>query len=442
MGSAPNSGSRYGPWGGMKAAPELRLRINATDAVADARSAQAEWAGVPLRERLAHIRRFRQALSESASEVLGMFPESLQRSRVDSLTAEIFPLLAACRFLEREAARILRPRRLPASWLHRVEIELIRDPLGVVLIIAPSNYPLFLPGVQTVQALAAGNAVVWKPGRGGQAVARAFELLLRSAGVPQGVVQVLDDSIESGTEALAAGVDKVLVTGSLVAGEAILAEAGERIVPAVAELSGNDAAVVLASADLTRAARAIAFGLRLNGGNTCIAPRRIFAEQPVARRLEALISDALGACIEVSVLPFDAEDEAIELANLGPFALGASVFADDETARRIASQLCCGVVVINDVIVPTADPRLPFGGRRHSGFGKTRGAEGLLELTFLKAIASQRGRRLRHLEPLPARAEELMLRYLQATNARGISSRLGHWSELLRVAARMRKGNK
>ena len=78
-----------------------------------------------------------------------------------------------------------------------------------------------------------------------------------------------------------------------------------------------------------------------------------------------------------------------------------------------------GVVVINDVIVPTADPRLPFGGRGRSGFGVTRGAEGLLELTVPKVVAVRRGRRLFHLEaPHPGDAE-LFRAYLNLTHAGG-----------------------
>ena len=79
----------------------------------------------------------------------------------------MLPLAEACRFLEREAEAILAPRRpgrraLPL-WLSRVRREIRREPLGVVLIIGPGNYPLLLPGVQLIQALAAGNAVLLKP---------------------------------------------------------------------------------------------------------------------------------------------------------------------------------------------------------------------------------------------------------------------------------------
>ena len=75
-----------------------------------------------------------------------------------------------------------------------------------------------------------------------------------------------------------------------------------------------------------------------------------------------------------------------------------SIFGDESAARRLATRIRVGTVVINDVIAPTADPRVPFGGRRGSGFGVTRGAEGLLEMTAIKTVLVQRGGSRRHYE--------------------------------------------
>ena len=96
--------------------------------------------------------------------------------------------------LERKAPSILRSQRLGASgkpvWLPGVTAEIERVPLGTVLVIGPSNYPLFLPGVQVFQALAAGNGVIWKPGRGGRSVALVVANALSQAGLPEGLLVV------------------------------------------------------------------------------------------------------------------------------------------------------------------------------------------------------------------------------------------------------------
>ena len=100
------------------------------------------------------------------------------RSEAESLAAEVLPLAEACKWLHRHAARILRPRRLgrrfSPMWLVGVSTVVHRAPVGCVLIIGPGNYPLMLPGIQIVQALAAGNRVLFKPAPGTSAVARVL----------------------------------------------------------------------------------------------------------------------------------------------------------------------------------------------------------------------------------------------------------------------------
>ncbi|HKI68776.1 MAG TPA: aldehyde dehydrogenase family protein, partial [Verrucomicrobiae bacterium] len=137
-------------------------------AMTSARSAQGRWSQVSLKRRLSLIRELRRLIAENASQLAEASARVRQRPIGESLTTEIVPLAEACRFLEREAGKILTPRRLGSRhrpvWLSGVTTEILREPIGVVLIIGPGNYPLLLPGVQLIQALAAGNAVLLKPG--------------------------------------------------------------------------------------------------------------------------------------------------------------------------------------------------------------------------------------------------------------------------------------
>lgn len=461
-----------------------------------ARRAQEEWGRRPLRQRLAVLRRARRLLAARSLDG-GIQPEgrddlaSLARSsdgvaRAETLVAEILPLAAALRFLEREAESILAPHPLGASgrpvWLGRVDTEIRREPIGVVLVIGPSNYPLFLPGVQTVQALAAGNAVMLKPGGGGGAAARGLADLLRAAGLPPGLLEVLPEDPAVVRQILDAApdgrsIDKVVLTGSADTGRAVLADLAPRLVPAVMELSGCDAAFVREDADLDRVVAALTFGLRFRGSATCIAPRRVFVHEAraselctrldreawklpkvsvsedTASRARDLVREALrsGArCLTgpleprrlqarefpavllgdvppharilreelfapvLSLIAVAGDDEALAYDEACPYALGATVFGAEAGARALAGRVRAGVVVVNDAIVPTADPRLPFGGRQESGFGVTRGAEGLLSLTVLKVVAVRRGSRgrLRHLEPVTVEDESLFRAFL------------------------------
>ena len=411
--------------------------------------AQALWASRPLAERLALLRRFRRALAVAPGPMLAALAEAIPgRNATETLTAEILPLADACRFLEEEAEAILAPRS-PGNlgkpfWLGRIDLEFHREPRGVVLLIGPANYPLLLPGVQALQALAAGNAVRLKPGRGGRPVALALRHLLVSVGLAPELFEVLGEEVEPIRAMLRSAEeapDLVILTGSSETGRALLADLAQapRPIPAILELSGRDAVFVLPDAtpaDLDRAARAIRFGRAFNGGATCIAPRRLFVPRALAADLRERLrepGEPPAAAGEEGLEIHEVADlsEALALDAACPFALGASIFGPEEAARELAARLNAGTVVINDMIVPTADPRLPFGARGASGYGVTRGAEGLLEMTVGKALAVRRGRFLPHLAGARASDAPMFSALLGAVHGGG-RARWRAWIDLFR----------
>ncbi len=425
------------------------LRQEATEPILS--EAQARWAARSLSDRLGVIRATRHNMAGRIEQFTQAISPALARSAADTLVTELLPLLDAMRFLERRAPSLLAPRKLGSAgrplWLTGVQSEVQRVPLGHILIIGPANFPLFLPGVQAMQALAAGNAVTWKPGLGGERVARLVASALREAGLPRGVLHITDASVEAAQTALAQQPAKVIFTGSLESGKRVLRTLAETATPAVMELSGADAVVVLPSANLPLVAKAIAFGLRLNGAEVCMSPRRLVGTAQTLRALRPLLEIELAAipavvlndrtaaslqtladaatadgaklCGEVNPnaqRPLLVENARPEMAiassdifapvlsilevrsvlhmpavvNACPYALAAAVFGSLREARPLADQLNVGTVSINDLIAPTADPRTPFAGRGRSGFGATRGAEGLLEMTAPKTVLARR----------------------------------------------------
>lgn len=409
---------------------ERRTSLDA-GSLAALRKAQESWSSVPIADRLRIVRRVRGRIAELAGE----FAQTVIRDAGDTLTAEVLPLCEACRFLEREAAKILHPYH-PSNaarplWLRNVSLEVRREPLGVVLVIGPSNYPLLLPGVHVLQALVAGNAVILKPGNNGSAAAHLLADSLYWAGLPRELLYVLDEEPESAQDAISAGVDKVVLTGSFQTGTAVLELLARSATPSIMELSGDDSLFVLEDGDPYLAAAAVDFALTLNGGNTCIAPKRVFAWAPFARRIEDHIS-AAGRSLPVHA--FYTEDEAVAWASESQYGLGAAVFGSDKRARAFAARLRVGVVVINDVIVPTADPRLPFGGRGHSGFGVTRGAIGLLEMTAVKAISVRRGTWRPHFGPKSGDDPDLFMAFIRSLHSYGWRDRIRGFKQLVSVA--------
>jgi acyl-CoA reductase-like NAD-dependent aldehyde dehydrogenase len=482
----------------LKTQRELRIR---SVSLGQARAAQQIWARTGMKGRLALLRRARHRIAATAEEIAQTVPceqsGALHRTVADTLVSEVLPLVEACRFLEREAAWILAPQRLSTHtrpfWLRRLTAEIRRDPLGVVLIVAPANYPLFLPGVQALQALAAGNAVLWKPAPGGTAAAEALRDALAGCGLDPALLQLLDESAQAASDAIAAGVDKVFLTGSAATGTAVLHQLAYHLTPAVMELSGCDAVFVLPGAEPDRVVAALTFGLRLNGSATCMAPRRLFLVgdhpgfvralidqlerlHPVvlpartqsqladglqdARRLGGSVlrdeSDAglryaviLRATSEMAITQtdifapvlciFDVPDtDAATAAHATcPYALTAAVFGPESEARKLASRLPVGTVLINDLIVATADPRVSFGGRKSSGFGATRGREGLLEMTTLKTIVAQRSRDRRAYRPTTPAHQPFFAGYIQAVHGGNWLARWHGLRRFLRAAARL-----
>ncbi len=445
-----------------------------------ARLAQPAWADVPMQDRIRILKKLRLAIAgDPRALALTVDRENL----AETLAAEVLPLLDACRFLETEAPRILQEKRLASRgrpmWLWGNSVVLCPEPLGVVLIIGPSNYPLMLPAIQMLQAIAAGNAVLIKPAAGCSKCVETLIAMARSAGVPEGLIQLLPESPAAATLAILSGVDKVFVTGSADTGKAVSRELAESTTPSVMELSGCDAVFVLEDADLHLVSDCLVFGLMFNNSQTCMAPRRVFASNHQADEIlrllkvklesrirarndephgsarpkssavtlkirEAIADGAKLVCGSVTddipselsgvavldhvnsdmavtqsdifapVLSFirvESDSQALQENSKCPYALSATVFGSTARCQQFALRIDAGCVVINDMIAPTADPRVPFGGRRMSGHGMTRGEAGLLEMTQLKAIVETRSWFRPHLHQ-PTSADEDVLEQL------------------------------
>ncbi|WP_408872909.1 aldehyde dehydrogenase family protein [Gluconobacter roseus] len=258
------------------------------DAVERLRRAAELWDAVPMAVRLRLVGRFRRLLQRRWRMLPDLFPK---RPAVETLTVELLPLLAACRFLERNAEKVLRERKAGMwgrpLWLPGVTSRVERRPFGAVLILAPGNYPLMLPGIQLLQALVTGNAVALKPAPGGEAATRLLADLLVQAGFPSALCNVLPTG--SGAEAVAAGFDLIVLTGSAQTGRSVLQEAAKTLTPTIMELSGVDPVFVLPGADLEHVARRLVYGARLNNGATCIAPHRVFVHHEDKAALLALL---------------------------------------------------------------------------------------------------------------------------------------------------------
>jgi aldehyde dehydrogenase (NAD+) len=390
--------------------------------------------------RLIALRRARALIARDADMLVRLMGEEIHKPAFEALAGDVLPLLAACSWHLRRAPRMLRDRRIPGRplWLPGVRHRLCRAPLGRVAIIATWNYPVQLLGVQIVQAFVAGNALLVKPSERSPRTQALLLDLFAEAGV---AIERAEPTREAGERLVRdERFDHLVFTGSTAVGRAIARTLAGRLIPSTLELSGNDTAVVLSSADPKLAARCIWYALTLNHGQTCMAPRRVLVDDSIyqpflselaaasrdaeprrlidrasTERCRAVVRDALDAGgVLVTGRPDADPLEPIVIAGAAPDSqlfrgehfgpllavsrlvraggrpgagdvesdpLTLSVFGSPAEVRAYAERSRAGSVVINDCIIPTGHPGAPLPASGESGWGVTRGEPGLLAMT-------------------------------------------------------------
>ncbi len=268
-----------------------------TAAVARAREAQAAWAGRGVAARAACLREFRGVLYRRRGEVADILTRENGKPPMEALGSEVQIVLDYARFYAKVAAHELRGTAFtpasPAMWRKRVST--IHEPHGVVAVISPWNFPFMLAAGVVVPALVAGNAVILKPSEFTPSSGEILGTLLREAGVPDGVLQVVQGDGVTGAALVAAAVDKVFFTGSEATGRRVALECASRLVPCSLELGGSDPAIVLEDAELETAADGILWGRFSNAGQTCVAPKRVIVVDAVHDRFVAALASRVRA---------------------------------------------------------------------------------------------------------------------------------------------------
>ena len=250
-------------------------------AVGRARAAQVDWAAFGLRSRIAVLRQFQQILLARKNEIARHITLEAGKPLVEALLTEVLVVLDAVRFLGENAFAILRDEKLPHGNLAMKSKSgrIVREPYGVIGIISPWNYPFSIPATETISALVAGNAVVLKPSELTPLIALELQSLLRVAGVPDDVFQVLPGGGETGAALVRSEIDKLVFTGSVSTGRRIAQIAAERLLPVVLELGGKDPMIVLEDADIDIASSGAVWGAFMNAGQTCLSVERCYVHQ-------------------------------------------------------------------------------------------------------------------------------------------------------------------
>lgn len=326
------------------------------------------------------------------------------------------------------------------------------QPLGLVLLIAPWNYPVQLLLAPLVGALAAGNVAVLKPSELSPAVSALLADLVPRYLDPDAVA-VVEGGVDVTTDLLAEPWDHILFTGSTRVGQVVMEAAAKHLTPVTLELGGKSPTIVAADANLKVAARRVAWAKYLNAGQTCIAPDYVLVEQSVAdeftdlvveelskvrdrapatsivnqnhvARLEGLLdghggdelmprkadpSDRTVAPVVIRepdpasslmqeeifgpllpVLAVDSVDEAISFVTARPRPLALYLFTESkDTERRVLDRTIAGSVCLNHLVYQVTVPSMPFGGVGPSGMGSYHGKAGFDTFSHTKSVLSR-----------------------------------------------------
>lgn len=253
-----------------------------TAAVERARAAAGWWSGLDYAHRRARLLAWRSVLANRLPELVALMHREGGKPRIDAVT-EVAAAIDHIAWAARNARRVLRSRRVRGSLLQaeysaRVEYH----PYGVIGVIGPWNYPVFTPIGSIAYALAAGNAVVFKPSEYTPAVGQWLVDAYAEVVPEQPVLQVVHGLGDAGAALCRTGVDKVAFTGSTATGKKVMAACAETLTPVLLECGGKDALIVDADADLDAAADATLWGGIYNAGQTCVGIERVYVASAVA----------------------------------------------------------------------------------------------------------------------------------------------------------------
>ena len=319
--------------------------IHDADAVEEtverARTAATQWAALGFDGRKERLSAYRGYLARRMNELADLVHRENGKPHGDAIL-EITLAIDHLAWAGAHARKTLGQRRVKAGMLaahHAAYLEY--QPLGVVGVIGPWNYPVFTPMGSIAYSLAAGNAVVFKPSEFTPAIGAWLAAAWRAA-VPDAVdaFQVVTGFGESGAALCRAGVDKLAFTGSAPTGRKVMATCAETLTPVLMELGGKDAMIVDDDADVVAAADAAVWGAMSNAGQTCIGIERVYATSAVYDRFVAEVT------AQVRTLRPGSDDEA----TYGPMTMPSQ---GDVVRRHVSDAAATGRVVRGE-----ADPSL------------------------------------------------------------------------------------
>ncbi len=262
--------------------------------VDDVAQVQPFWAELPLAERARTMRRTAQVVIDQLDELTELLSREQGKPRNESYTMELFPTIDALHWIAAEGQKLLADERISMPlFAKQKRARFTYEPLGVVGVIAPWNYPWTIPFSEVAIALMCGNGVVLKPASLTPLIGERIQRVFERAGVPEGLIRTVHGGGAVGGALVESSARKIFFTGSVEVGRGVGVACAERMKGSVLELGGKDPAIVCSDAHLGNAVSGITWGGFANAGQTCSGIERVYVMRDVAEPFtEALVASA------------------------------------------------------------------------------------------------------------------------------------------------------
>ena len=252
-------------------------------AVDDVAEVQPFWAALSLEDRARYMRRAGDVLLSELDGIAELLTNEQGKPRVESYTMELLPTIDALKWIADNGPEILADEKLSMPvFLKAKRAKLTYEPIGVVGVIAPWNYPWSIPFGEVAIALMAGNGVVLKPASLTPLIGERIRQTFEKAGLPEGLVQTVHGGGRIGGALVKSTAGKIFFTGSVEVGRKVGVECAKRMKGSVLELGGKDPQIVCPDADLANAVSGAVWGGFANAGQTCSGIERIYVHRDVA----------------------------------------------------------------------------------------------------------------------------------------------------------------
>ena len=272
-------------------------------AVERAWKAQEEWQLLNFDKRIKHLLKLRKLVARKADEIAELVSNEVGKPLSECYTAELSGPLDTCVWLANNTEQILKEELVPLSnpLLSTKQSVITYEPLGVIGIISPWNYPFAIPMMSIAMAVTLGNTVVLKPSEKSGLIGIKIGDLFAEAGFPKDVVTVVSGDRDTGRFLSESRLSKLIFTGSVLGGEKVMEQAAGQLTPVTLELGGKDPAIVLPDAPVDWTARGLVWGAFTNAGQACASIERLYLLK--GKNTDKLISKLVEVTGELKVGP-------------------------------------------------------------------------------------------------------------------------------------------